>query len=76
MTTSAPFVIMENAHRTGERAVVPTVHPALDPHGILRPVAVLPVESPLVITGRGPNLTATIRVRYLVAFDYPGRVSA
>lgn len=76
MSTKAPFVIIENARRSGDRAVMPTVHPALDPHGILTPVAALPATTPLVITGRGELFAASVHVRLLVAFDYPGRVSA
>lgn len=82
MSTKAPFVIIENArvpsdsHRPRATAVI---HPALDPHGILTPVAVLlaphmsheTIGDP--VNGRSkPRLTT----RTLVAFDYPGRVSS
>jgi hypothetical protein len=62
MTTNGPFVIIYPAQRIGDPAVVPVLHPALNPAGI-------PFT---LIEGLRVVETRTVAV----ALDYPGRVSA
>jgi hypothetical protein len=64
MTTSGPFVIIYPARVTGDPAVVPVLHPALNPAGI-----------PFTLI-EGIRVANALPVTVAVALDYPGRESA